>query len=55
MGKVQEGVRRTTASRARGEGTREARLFNMSVSEVTLLFCPGSRAETEGREKETEG
>lgn len=30
-------------------------LFNMSVSEVTLLFCPGNRAEMEGREKETEG
>lgn len=40
MGRVQEGVRRTTESRARGEGTREGRLFDMSVSEVTLLFCP---------------
>lgn len=54
MGRVQEGVRRTTESRARGEGTREGRLFDMSVSEVTLLFCPsegrggGSRA---GRER----
>ncbi len=40
MGRVQEGVRRTTESRARGEGTREERLFDMSVSGVTLLFCP---------------
>lgn len=55
MGRVQEGVRRTTESRARGEGTREARLFNMSVSEVTLLFCPSGRAEMEGRKKEREG
>ncbi|KAI4831753.1 hypothetical protein KUCAC02_001282, partial [Chaenocephalus aceratus] len=33
MGRVQEGVRRKTESRARGEGTREERLFDMSVSE----------------------
>lgn len=49
MGRVQEGVRRTTESRARGEGTREERLFDMSVSEVTLLFCPSRGAEHGGR------
>ncbi len=39
MGRVQEGVRRTTESRARGEGTREERLFDMSVSEVKKKVC----------------
>ncbi len=55
MGRVQEGVRRTTESRARGEGTREERLFDMSVSEVNLLFCPSRVAEQgvkDGREGE---
>lgn len=50
MGRVQEGVRRTTERGARGEGTREERLFDMSVSEVTLLFCPGRGAEQGGKD-----
>lgn len=40
MGRVQEGVRRKTESRARGEGTREERLFDMSVSERGNLITP---------------
>lgn len=51
MGRVQEGVRRTTESGPRGEGTGEARLFDMSVSEVTLLLWPGSGG---GRAEERE-
>lgn len=50
MGRVQERVRRTTESRARGEGTREERLFDTNVSEVTLLFCPSREAKLEGRD-----
>lgn len=50
MGRVQEGVRRTTECRARGEGTREQRLFDMSASEVTLLFCPSRGAEQGGED-----
>lgn len=51
MGRVQEGVRRTTESRVRGEGTREERLFDMSVREVTLLFCPSRGGGRDGRER----
>lgn len=41
MGRVQGGVRRTTESRERGEEMREEKMFDISVSEVVLLFCPG--------------
>lgn len=52
MGRVQRGVSRTTESGARGEGTREETLFDISVSEVTSLFCP---SEGESRREEEEG